>query len=216
MADLTRRDVKVAHLKNLQGYLWQTGYATGAYATPLFPDVAPRLKRWKAAGVQLAIYSSGSVFAQKLLFGHVGSSAEADGGAGRKRARGARLQESGGVRDADERPTKKRHVGGGAGEAVAQETGDATDDGGLEGEAVVGSEALANGKDADGVSRKLETEDLQPLITAWFDTTNAGPKTEAGSYEKIADALKVSFTDDARCGGVRVFLVVVSISRVGG
>ena len=69
--DLTKRDVKVAYLKNLQGYLWEDGYRTGAYSTPLFPDVAPRLKKWKADGVELAIYSSGSVFAQKLLFQHV-------------------------------------------------------------------------------------------------------------------------------------------------
>ena len=35
--DLTARDVKIAYLKNLQGFLWQTGYASGAFSTPLFP-----------------------------------------------------------------------------------------------------------------------------------------------------------------------------------
>ncbi|WPH01204.1 Enolase-phosphatase E1 [Acrodontium crateriforme] len=69
--DLTRRDVKVAYLKNLQGFLWEDGYTTGAYSTPLFPDVGPKLKAWRAQGLQVAIYSSGSVFAQKLLFGHI-------------------------------------------------------------------------------------------------------------------------------------------------
>ncbi|KAK4990784.1 enolase-phosphatase E1 [Elasticomyces elasticus] len=140
--DLTRRDVKIAYLKELQGteslntppilvaggdhrssprqpippnvvadsnvsgYLWQTGYSTGAYSTPLFDDVVPQLKHWHASSVQLAIYSSGSVFAQKLLFAHV-----------------------------------KGHG------------------------------------------------DLTALITDWYDTANAGPKTEEGSYRRIAMAL---------------------------
>jgi enolase-phosphatase E1 len=110
--DLTRRDVKVAALKNLQGYLWEDGYKSGAYATTLFPDVAPQLREWKEKGFKLAIYSSGSVFAQKLLFGHV---------------------------------------------------------------------KAANG----------EADDLTGLFEAWFDTVNAGLKTEASSYSTIAEALKV-------------------------
>lgn len=74
--------MKVASLKNLQGYLWETGYRTGAYSTPLFPDVAPVLKRWSGKeGVRVAIYSSGSVFAQKLLFGHVAVLEGGEGGA---------------------------------------------------------------------------------------------------------------------------------------
>lgn len=78
--DLTRRDVKVAYLKNLQGYLWQSGYESRAYATSLFPDVRPQLQRWRDSSVSLAIFSSGSVFAQKLLFKHVKDSE--DEGAG--------------------------------------------------------------------------------------------------------------------------------------
>lgn len=53
------------------GYLWQAGYENGAYATPLFDDVASQLQHWKQSGQTLVIYSSGSVFAQKLLFRHV-------------------------------------------------------------------------------------------------------------------------------------------------
>lgn len=126
--DLTERDVKIAYLKNLQGerarckwylcklidspgYLWQAGYENGAYSTPLFPDVTPQLRKWKKSSIQLAIYSSGSIFAQKLLFGHV--------------------------------------------------------------------------KDDEGQS----TLDLKDLISDWFDTTNAGPKAEASSYTKIAEAI---------------------------
>lgn len=39
--DLTERDVKIAYLKNLQGYLWQTGYESGVFSTPLFPGEHP-------------------------------------------------------------------------------------------------------------------------------------------------------------------------------
>jgi enolase-phosphatase E1 len=63
--------VKAAYHKNLQGYLWEDGYASGAYATDLFKDVVPCLKAWRAQGKDVAIYSSGSVFAQKLLMRHV-------------------------------------------------------------------------------------------------------------------------------------------------
>ncbi|KAI7466632.1 2,3-diketo-5-methylthio-1-phosphopentane phosphatase [Hortaea werneckii] len=138
--DLTQRDVKIAYLKNLQGYLWEDGYKTGAYATPLFPDVAPKLQEWKDAGKNVAIYSSGSVFAQKLLFQHVM----------------------------------------GEGENVEDKTG---------------------------------------LIDGWFDTVNAGLKTEAASYRKIVASLgwdaetTLFFTDNvmevdaAVAAGIQTILV---------
>ncbi|RMZ91056.1 hypothetical protein DV736_g1694, partial [Chaetothyriales sp. CBS 134916] len=69
--DLTERNVKIAYFKDLQGYLWEDGYKSGAYSAPFFEDVVPALERWKQDGVGISIYSSGSVFAQKLLFGHV-------------------------------------------------------------------------------------------------------------------------------------------------
>lgn len=78
--DLTKRDVKIAYLKNLQGYLWQSGYEDGAYATPLFEDVVRNLRKWEKGGVKVSVYSSGSVFAQKLLFAHVKDDVEGDGG----------------------------------------------------------------------------------------------------------------------------------------
>lgn len=78
--DLTARDVKAAYLKNLQGYLWEDGYASGAYATDLFGDVVPALKAWRAQGKGVAIYSSGSVFAQKLLMRHVWTGEESGDG----------------------------------------------------------------------------------------------------------------------------------------
>lgn len=70
VADLMSRDVKIAYLKSLQGYLWADGYATGRLKAPLFADVPPKFTEWKARGLEIMIYSSGSVPAQKLLFRH--------------------------------------------------------------------------------------------------------------------------------------------------
>lgn len=67
---LIRHDRKLTALKDLQGLIWAEGYRSGALQGPLFDDVAPALRRWHAAGVQLAVYSSGSVGAQQLIYGH--------------------------------------------------------------------------------------------------------------------------------------------------
>jgi enolase-phosphatase E1 len=63
-------DAKVTPLKSLQGLIWRAGYEDGRLHGHLWPDVAPCLRAWSAAGLRLAVYSSGSVPAQKLLFGH--------------------------------------------------------------------------------------------------------------------------------------------------
>ena len=62
-------DEKVTPLKTLQGMIWDAGFRDGRLRGRLWPDVAPRLRAWHAAGVRLAVFSSGSVAAQKLLFG---------------------------------------------------------------------------------------------------------------------------------------------------
>ncbi|KAI0115317.1 enolase-phosphatase E1 [Daldinia grandis] len=103
--DLVEKDVKIPYLKSLQGYLWAEGYASGDLKAPLFPDVAAKLSEWRRKGLKIMIYSSGSVAAQKLLFGHTDAS----------------------------------------------------------------------------------PSDLTPQISDWFDTVNAGLKTETDSYKKIAD-----------------------------
>jgi enolase-phosphatase E1 len=66
---LMDRDRKSPGLKLLQGLIWQRGYAKGELRGEVFPDVAPAFRRWRASGVAIAIYSSGSVLAQRLLFG---------------------------------------------------------------------------------------------------------------------------------------------------
>ena len=63
-------DRKHTALKALQGMVWETGYREGDFSAHLHPDVAPRLREWHEAGHPLAVYSSGSVPAQKLFFGH--------------------------------------------------------------------------------------------------------------------------------------------------
>jgi enolase-phosphatase E1 len=64
-------DAKVTPLKTIQGLIWRDGYRAGELLSELYPDVAPALRLWHADGVQLAVYSSGSTEAQRLLFGHV-------------------------------------------------------------------------------------------------------------------------------------------------
>lgn len=110
--DLVARDVKAPYLKSLQGLLWKDGYHSGALKAPLFADVIPRLTAWHKAGIDLVIYSSGSVPAQKLLFQHTG---------------------------------------------------------------VVGGE-----NDGRGAGK-----DVTPLLSGYYDTTNAGPKTASTSYSAI-------------------------------
>ena len=63
-------DAKVTPLKALQGLIWEQGYAQGVLRGHLWPDVAANLADWHARGLHLAIYSSGSEGAQRLLFRH--------------------------------------------------------------------------------------------------------------------------------------------------
>ncbi|NID05805.1 acireductone synthase [Luteibacter jiangsuensis] len=63
-------DRKSTALKALQGMIWREGYESGAYVSHMYPEVAARLKTWHDRGLKLYVYSSGSVPAQKLLFGY--------------------------------------------------------------------------------------------------------------------------------------------------
>jgi enolase-phosphatase E1 len=67
---LMDRDRKSPGLKLLQGYIWERGYRSGALKAEVFPDVGPAIERWRSSGIVVAIYSSGSVLAQQLLFAH--------------------------------------------------------------------------------------------------------------------------------------------------
>ncbi|MEG3110267.1 MULTISPECIES: acireductone synthase [unclassified Pantoea] len=64
------QDRKSTGLKALQGMIWRAGYVNGSFTGHLYPDVLPALKAWQQQGIKLYVYSSGSVAAQKLLFGY--------------------------------------------------------------------------------------------------------------------------------------------------
>jgi enolase-phosphatase E1 len=63
-------DRKHTALKALQGLIWSDGYRGADFTAHIYPDAAAALRDWHAAGLPLAVYSSGSVPAQKLFFGH--------------------------------------------------------------------------------------------------------------------------------------------------
>src|SRR6266568_5877900 len=106
LAEWLAADQKVTPLKTLQGKIWEHGFACGDLVGHFFPDVIPALRAWQLAGLDLYIYSSGSVNAQRAWFGHTPAG------------------------------------------------------------------------------------DLRPLLSGYFDTENAGPKREAGSYQNIAAAIR--------------------------
>ena len=66
---LMDRNQKSPGLKALQGLVWQDGYKSGELGGQVYLDVAPAFERWRARGLDIYIYSSGSVLAQQLLFG---------------------------------------------------------------------------------------------------------------------------------------------------
>ncbi|QIG79880.1 acireductone synthase [Stakelama tenebrarum] len=127
-------DAKETPLKTLQGMIWDAGYRDGTLKGHVYPDTPQALARWNAAGIPVHIYSSGSVAAQKLIFGF------------------------------------------------------------------------------------SEAGDLTPFLSGYFDTTT-GPKREAASYTKIADALGLApgdilFVSDmqpeidaAKAAGVQALLI---------
>ena len=63
-------DSKKTGLKALQGLIWESGYRDGTLRAHVYPEVPTAFRRWTDAGLSLAIYSSGSIPAQKLLFAH--------------------------------------------------------------------------------------------------------------------------------------------------
>ena len=127
-------DAKETALKHIQGRIWREGYEAGELKAHVYPDTPEALKRWTEAGIRVCIYSSGSIEAQKLIFGH------------------------------------------------------------------------------------SEAGDLTRYLFGYFDTTT-GPKREAGSYARIAAALKLdpadilfvsdvaAETDAAKSAGLRALLI---------
>jgi enolase-phosphatase E1 len=67
---LMDRDRKAAPLKTIQGLIWQEGFKQGELQGEVFADVPTSLSEWRGKGCRIAIYSSGSVTAQQLIFRH--------------------------------------------------------------------------------------------------------------------------------------------------
>jgi enolase-phosphatase E1 len=65
---LMDQDRKSTGLKSLQGKIWEEGYRSGDLKGEVYPDVLPALERWGGQGIDIAIFSSGSVQAQRSLF----------------------------------------------------------------------------------------------------------------------------------------------------
>lgn len=64
-----REDKKATPLKALQGLMWEDGYKSGVFKGHIYQDSYDKIKSWVEAGIPVYVYSSGSVHAQKLLFG---------------------------------------------------------------------------------------------------------------------------------------------------
>lgn len=67
---LMESDSKTTGLKQLQGLIWRSGFENGELKAHVYEDVPPALSQWQEKGVELRIYSSGSIAAQKLFFAH--------------------------------------------------------------------------------------------------------------------------------------------------
>ncbi len=80
VADEVRRlmadDVKATGLKSLQGLVWEDGFHSGVLKAHVFDDVLPAIRGWRERGLDVRIYSSGSIAAQKLFFGHLESAGD--------------------------------------------------------------------------------------------------------------------------------------------
>ncbi|TAM47090.1 MAG: acireductone synthase [Gammaproteobacteria bacterium] len=63
-------DRKITPLKALQGMIWEAGYRHGDFLGHVYDDAVRQMRVWKDRGLELYVFSSGSVLAQKLLFRH--------------------------------------------------------------------------------------------------------------------------------------------------
>ncbi len=64
----SEQDRKITPLKTLQGLIWKSAYESGDIKGHVYDDVPTALNQWRANGLKLGVFSSGSIAAQKLLF----------------------------------------------------------------------------------------------------------------------------------------------------
>ncbi|MGI0479472.1 acireductone synthase [Geminocystis sp. CENA526] len=70
LRDWIKLDRKVTPLKDLQGMIWEEGYKNADYRSHIYQDAYEKLLLWHEQNMPIYIYSSGSIYAQKLFFGH--------------------------------------------------------------------------------------------------------------------------------------------------
>jgi enolase-phosphatase E1 len=70
LSDWTDDDVKSPGLKAIQGLIWRDGFAHRELRGTVYPDVVAAMRDWHSAGIEIAVYSSGSALAQRDWFGH--------------------------------------------------------------------------------------------------------------------------------------------------
>ena len=70
LREWVREDRKATPLKDLQGLVWEEGFASGALVSDFFPDALVALRQWHDAGLPISVYSSGSVLAQRNWYAH--------------------------------------------------------------------------------------------------------------------------------------------------
>jgi enolase-phosphatase E1 len=63
-------DKKVTPLKALQGLIWEAGYKNADFTGHVYTDAVSNLKKWHGKGIRLYVFSSGSVQAQRLIYGY--------------------------------------------------------------------------------------------------------------------------------------------------
>lgn len=66
----SEEDRKITPLKTVQGILWKKGYESGEIKGHVYEDVLPALIKWLQHGLKMGVFSSGSIAAQKLIFGY--------------------------------------------------------------------------------------------------------------------------------------------------
>lgn len=63
-------DEKVTPLKTVQGLIWAEGFERGELVAHFYDDVVPAMEAWRAEGLRLYVFSSGSLTAQETWFAH--------------------------------------------------------------------------------------------------------------------------------------------------